>query len=216
MTRSTLSRLQAFLCTLLLAASAVAQNITGTILGTIKDVTGAVVAGAGVAVTNIDTNQAVQVTSNQLGNYEAPYLRPGRYSVKVTGPGFKTVLRENVELQVENRLRLDFQLEVGDVATTVAVTSEAPLIESNTSSLGQVITARSVAELPIRGRNVFDLVGLAPGVQVNPRAIGAVASTGNNAAPLFVFSDISINGGRFRSNDFILDGVSVVLPENNN
>jgi hypothetical protein len=201
---------------MLLLAPIDGQNITGTILGTVKDSSSAVVSGAEVTVTNIETNQVTRVTSNQLGNYEAPYLRPGRYSLKVSGSGFKTVLRENVELQVENRLRLDFQLEVGDVSATVAVTAEAPLIESNTSSLGQVITARTATEIPIRGRNVFDLVGLAPGVQVNPRAIGAVASTGNNAAPLFVFSDVSINGGRFRSNDFMLDGVSVVLPENNN
>jgi hypothetical protein len=216
MPRSAIFHALAAVATLLLAASAPAQNITGTILGTVKDGTGAVVTGAEVTVTNIETNQAVKVSTNQLGNYEAAYLRPGRYQVKVTGAGFKSVVRENLELQVENRLRLDFQLEVGDVSTTVAVTAEAPLIESNTSSLGQVITARSVAEIPIRGRNVFDLVGLAPGVQVNPRSIGAVASTGNNAAPLFVFSDISINGGRYRSNDFMLDGVSVVLPENNN
>jgi len=116
--------------------------------------------------------------------------------VKVSGSGFKTAVRDNIELQVESRLRLDFSLELGEVTTTVAVTSEAPLIESNSSSLGQVITSHSVEELPIKGRNVFDLVGLAPGVQVNPRAMGMVASTGNNAAPLFVFSDISINGGR--------------------
>ena len=108
MLRSTLFRA---LCALLLAASAPAQNITGTILGTVKDSTGAVVTGAEVSITNMDTNQAVKASTSQIGNYEAPYLRPGRYQVKVAAPGFKTVVRENLELQVENRLRLDFQLE---------------------------------------------------------------------------------------------------------
>ncbi|HTM48482.1 MAG TPA: carboxypeptidase-like regulatory domain-containing protein, partial [Bryobacteraceae bacterium] len=199
-----------------LCAAAWGQNITGTILGMVKDASGAVISGAEVVVLNVETNQQVKVATSPLGIFEAPYLRPGRYQVRVSGPGFKTAVREGVDLQLESRLRLDFTLELGEVSTTVAVTAETPLIESNSSSLGQVVTTRTIEELPIRGRNVFDLVGLAPGVQVNPRAMGAVASTGNNAAPLFVFSDISINGGRYRSNDFTLDGVSVVLPENNN
>src|SRR2546430_1776530 len=71
-----------------------AQNITGTILGSVKDASGAVVSGAEVAVTNLDTNQAAKTMTNQLGNYEVPYLRPGRYQVKVTGSGFKNVVRE--------------------------------------------------------------------------------------------------------------------------
>lgn len=77
--------------------------------------------------------------------------------------------------------------------------TEAPLIESETASLGQVIARRSVEELPIKGRNLFDVVGLSAGVQVNPRAIGSTASTGDVGNPLFVSSEISINGGRFRA-----------------
>lgn len=198
------------------AANVWSQNITGTILGTVRDGSGAVVSGASATVTHVDTNQTTATATNNLGNFEAPYLRPGTYQVKVSAAGFKTVVRDNVVLQVDSRLRLDFALELGDIATTIAVTGEAPLVESSAASLGQVVTSRSIAELPIRGRNVFDLVGLAPGVQVNNRAMGDVASTGSNAAPLFVLSDISINGGRFRTNDFMLDGVSIMLPENNN
>jgi len=201
---------------LLGAGLAAAQNITGTILGNIRDGSGAAVTSGEVTITNRGTNQSVRTGPNELGYFEAPYLRPGAYQVRVSASGFKTSVRENVELQVDSRMRLDFDLEVGDVSTTVAVSAEAPVIESNTASLGQVITTRSIAELPIRGRNVFDLVGLSAGVQQNPRAIGDVASTGANNAPLFVQSDISINGGRFRTNDFTLDGVSIVLPENNN
>lgn len=193
-----------------------AQNITGTILGTISDATGAPVPGIQVVVTNKDTGQVTRVESNQLGYYEAPQLRPGTYSVQVGKQGFKTLVREGLHVQVENRLRLDFTLEVGDAATSISVTGDAPLIESETASLGQVVAARTLQELPIRGRNVFDLVSLSPGVQVNPRSQGAVASTGDNSAPLFVLSDISINGGRYRTNEYMLDGVSIMLPENNN
>lgn len=193
-----------------------AQNITGTILGTVTDSSGATVPAVQVAATNKETGQIARVESNQLGYYEAPQLRPGTYSVQVSNKGFKTLIRDGVQVQVESRIRLDFTLEVGDAATSISVTGEAPLIESETASLGQVVATRTVQELPIRGRNVFDLVALSPGVQVNPRSQGAVASTGDNSAPLFVLSDISINGGRYRTNEYMLDGVSIMLPENNN
>ncbi len=194
---------------------AVAQNITGAILGTVTDASGAVVTGAEVTITNSATNQTTTVTTNADGLFQAPLLQPGEYQVRVAARGFKSSLRDGVRLQVEDRLRLDFTLETGAVAETVTITG-TPLVETETSSLGLVIEEQSVKELPIRGRNVFDLVGLAPNVQVNPLAVGVVASTGDNSAPLFVLSDISINGGRVRTNEYLLDGVTLVLPENNN
>lgn len=195
---------------------AAAQNITGTILGSVTDATSAAVPAVQVTVTSKDTGQITRVETSQLGYYEAPQLRPGAYTVQIANKGFKTLVRDDVQVQVESRIRLDFTLEIGDAATSISVTGEAPLIESETASLGQVVSSRSVQELPIRGRNVFDLVSLSPGVQVNPRSQGAVASTGDNSAPLFVLSDISINGGRYRTNEYMLDGVSIMLPENNN
>lgn len=209
--------LRSFVLALLAAALPLAaQNITGTILGTVTDATGAVISDAAVEVRHLETNQAVTVRTNALGAYQAPYLRPGTYRVTVSQPGFKSAVRDGLLLRVEDRLRVDFQLEVGDATTSVTVVGETPLVETENASLGQVVPARALQEIPIRGRNVFDLVGLAAGVQVNPRAIGGTASTGDNAAPLFVQSDLSINGGRFRTNDFLVDGVSVMLPENNN
>ena len=146
------------------------QNITGTILGTVTDASGAIVPGVTVTVTSKATGQSIRVLTNQLGYYEAPQLRPGDYGVQAAGTGFKTLVRDGVQVSVESRLRLDFAMEVGDAATSVAVTADAPLIESETASLGQVITSRTVQEIPIKGRNVFDLVSLSPGVQVNPRS----------------------------------------------
>lgn len=193
-----------------------AQNITGSILGVVTDPTGAAVRGATVHVTQLETNQTTQVASNEGGLFEALYLRPGAYRVKVDAPGFRSAVREGLTLRVEDRLRLDFAMALGEASAVVTVTGEAPLVDSENASLGQVISVRTVEGLPIRGRNIFDLVGLAGGVQVNPRAIGGTASTGDNAAPLFVQSDISINGGRFRTNEYLVDGISIMMPENNN
>ncbi len=201
---------------LLAAAPILAQNITGSILGSVADASRAAVTGATVEVTNTETNQTARIKTNDGGLFEALYLRPGAYRVSASAPGFKTSVRENLTLRVEDRLRLEFQLEVGDAATTINVAGEAPLIETENASLGQVVSTRTVEDLPIRGRNIFDLVGLAAGVQVNPRSVGGTASTGDNSAPLFVQSDLSINGGRFRTNDFMVDGISIMLPENNN
>lgn len=192
-----------------------AQNITGTILGSVTDTSGASIPGAEVTVTNQATNQPVRAKTNQLGGYEIPYLQPGSYGIRVAHSGFQTALRGNITLQVDSRLVLNFVLRVGSTSTTVSVVGHEPLVDTSTAALGQVISSQATRSLPILGRNVFDLVGVSAGVQVNPMALGGVASTGTNAAPLFVQSDISINGGRFRTNDFLLDGVSIMLPENN-
>lgn len=202
----------------LLAASrsVSAQNITGSLLGNITDPSGAPVARATVEITNIDTNQSLRAESDAAGLYQSLYLRPGAYRIRVNASGFKQSLRENVTIQVESTVRADFQLQLGEASSTVTVTGEAPLIESETASLGQTVSTKTVEELPIQGRNIFDLAGLTAGVQVNPRASGGTASTGDVGTPLFVQSDISINGGRFRTNEYLVDGVSIMLPENNN
>lgn len=212
---------QAVLPVVLLSAAALpAQNITGAILGDIRDASGAAVPAAEIQVTNTATNQVSKSRANALGHYEAPYLKPGVYTVRAGAPGFKTAQREQVTVEVDSRLRVDFVLEVGDVATTVEVAAQSTLVETETGSLGQVVGERTVEEMPLQGRNVFDMVSLAAGVQENPLASGGVVSTGSssgaNDAPTFVFSDFSMNGGRMRSNEYLLDGVTIMLPENNN
>ena len=200
----------------LLPLSLAAQNITGSLLGNITDPSGAPIARASVEITNIDTNQSVKSDTDTAGLYQSLYLRPGPYRIRVNAPGFKQSLRDRVTIQVESTIRADFQLQLGEASSTVTVTGEAPLVDSESASLGQAVSTRSVEELPIQGRNIFDLAGLTAGVQVNPRASGGTASTGDSSTPLFVQSDISINGGRFRTNEYLVDGVSIMLPENNN
>jgi hypothetical protein len=197
-------------------AAARGQNITGSFLGTVTDASGASVPNARVEAVETRTGIQTRAQTDTAGFYQLTYLRPGEYRLTVSATGFKTAIRESLRLQVEDRMRVDFALEIGDTNVSINVTAETPLVQSETASLGQVVSTRSVQELPIKGRNVFDLIGLTAGVQVNPRAIGSTASTGDVGAPLFVLSDISINGGRFRTNEYLVDGVSIMLPENNN
>lgn len=189
----------------------VAQNISGTILGTVTDASGGVLVGVEVTVTNQDTNQAFKATTNELGHYQAPYLKPGPYQLEVSMQGFKKSTRKDVVLKVEDRLRLDFKLEVGELTETLTVSEQSPLLQADSASLGVVVTTKSIEELPLRGRNVFDLVLLSPGTLMSPRQVGRVGAYSS-----FPMADISINGGRFRTNEFILDGISIMLPENNN
>lgn len=203
------------LCCLVVLAAAVppspAQNIFGTILGTVRDPSGSPVAGVEVVATDVGTNQPARMTTNNAGYYEFPYLKPAAYTVRVSCPGFKTAERAGVELRVEDRTRLDFSLELGEVSTSVAVTDKIPPVQSESASLGQVVDDHIVQEMPLGGRNVFELAGLAAGVVVNPTAEDRVVAEGG-----FDSSDISIGGGRFRSNEYLLDGVTVMLPANNN
>ncbi len=133
-------RIIKFLTSLLfcLASALSAQEVRGTILGRVTDPTGGVVAGARVRAVNIDSNVAIPAETNSEGNYEAPYLLPGRYRVVVESAGFKTAIREIIEVRVADRLSVDVQLEVGDVAESVVVTGEAPLIDTASASVGKV------------------------------------------------------------------------------
>ncbi len=197
-------------------ASLDAQNITGTILGAVRDPSAAAISGAEISVTNTATRLPVTVKTDQAGNFQAPYLKPGSYSVRVSAAGFKTVVRDQVLLQVDDQIRLAFAMEIGDAATSISVQERVPLVETEKGSLGQVVSERTIAELPLAGRNVFDLVGLTAGVQINPLGEGRVISSGSaTGLAIFNAADISINGGRFRSNEFLLDGVSIMLPVQN-
>ena len=111
----------ALLLSLFVVQHSLAQNITGTLLGTVQDSSQSPISGASVAVRNLETNQENQTTTTALGYFEAPYLRPGSYEVRVSFSGFKTSVRNRAELTVDSRLRLDFTLEIGDSATSLAV-----------------------------------------------------------------------------------------------
>jgi hypothetical protein len=149
---------------LVCASACYAQLETGTILGTITDASGAVVPNAPITVQNQGTSISLNVTSDGYGNYVAPVLPIGTYRVTVAAAGFKTQVKENILLRQADRTRIDVTLEAGAVTERVTVTAEAPVVESATTALGGVVSSQQVSELPLNGRSLTSLIGLAPGV----------------------------------------------------
>ena len=147
----------------LCAGTAQAQVDTGTILGTIRDQSGAVVPGATVTVREAATNAVTTFIADAEGNYVATPLRIGTYSVTVELTSFKTQTREGIVVRLQDRWRVDFDLEPGDIKESVVVTGEAPLVQSETSSLGEVVDRRQIVDLPLNGRNYIDLATLTSG-----------------------------------------------------
>jgi hypothetical protein len=151
---------------LLLPVSAPGQESRGTILGRITDPGGASVAGAAIEVINVETGVALRTTTNDLGNYQLPFLAPGNYTVRVEGKGFKRIERPGIRVSTNTQVTLDFTLELGEVSETVTVTDRAPLLSVSTADLGQVFDTNYIGTTPITlTRNVLNTVYLAPGVK---------------------------------------------------
>jgi hypothetical protein len=196
-----------------------AQNNKGTILGTITDPQGGLVNGAKVTATNLATNTSAEDTTSESGLYTIANLDPGMYRVTIEAAGFKTVVNESVRLETNARLPIDAQLEVGAVGgDVVTVTDQGPLVESETSVRGDLITGREVTDLPIAQRNFTLLAALSPGVtRPNLGLLGGggnfVAGGGgqnNTESTRFRESGGSVlvvNGARATNNNFRLDGV---------
>ena len=189
---------------LVAAFAARGQQTTGTILGTVRDNTGAVVSGAKVTITETSKGTATAYTTDESGSFNAPFLIPGTYAVAAEMAAFKRQIREGVTLQVDQKARVDFTLEVGQVSETVNVTAAVPLVRSESAELGEVITERAVRELPLNGRNFAQLVYLAPGVtagQVGENLSGA--STFNPRAG----ANFNALGHHGNSNGWLVDGI---------
>ncbi|MBI3207757.1 MAG: TonB-dependent receptor [Candidatus Solibacter usitatus] len=180
-----------------------AQEFRATVSGTITDAQGAIVPGARVEVKNLATNVAVSTVTNETGVYVAPFVTPGNYSIVATHEGFKRALRDNIELRVGDRVRVDFALEVGGVAEQVTVSASAELLETQSASKGQVIDSAKVRDLPLLGRNPFLLAAISAGVQYTPTR----QSRSNRPFDNGGMDNFSMNGGRTFSNEFLLDGV---------
>lgn len=143
-----------------------AQGITGSIAGTVTDTSGAAVAGATVTIRNLDTNATRSVTTSDIGSYKVTQLQPGRYSVKVEQAGFKSYQTNNLTLQIDQTAMVDARLEIGSEQMTVTVTTSAPVIQAEDSSVGSVIDSKAIQNTPLNGRlSIMGLVALAPGVQ---------------------------------------------------
>jgi len=186
-------------CVVVLASSSWLQGQTtsGSIVGTVTDPTGAAISGASVTVTNLDSHIGSQFVTDATGSYVATPLLIGRYSVAVQAQGFKKSLVPAVTVDVLDRVRIDLELRVGDAATeSVDVRAGTPLLESETSNLGQVVDSERIVDLPLNGRYFTRLAVLTAGAAPTPS--GALDA---------VTGGFSANGVRPYENDFILDGV---------
>jgi outer membrane receptor protein involved in Fe transport len=194
-------------CFWLMCAVAWAQSSTATLNGTVTDETGAVITGATITLTQLATGQSRTATSNSTGFYTFPQVKPDKYRLRIERQGFAPLVREEVLLQVGDTVVLDLSLKVGGVGETVTVTGNtAPLLETGSSSLGEVVNARTIESLPLNGRNTMQLVALTPGVAATRGFRNATSGGGAIASNAF-----SANGGRNVSNEIMVDGSPQVV-----
>src|SRR2546425_3156233 len=177
-----------------------AQAGRSEITGEIRDQRGALIPRARILVTESLTNQTLISTGGDAGIFTITNLKPATYSVTIEAQGFKRFIREGVQLATGERVRLDIALEPGELTENVTVSEDAPLLRTESGSLGQVVKNRKIVDIPLNGRNFLSLVSLSAGVAQPPPT---------TAGPSFP----RINGGRPRTNEYLFDGISVLQPE---
>jgi len=195
---------------LLFPVSAPAQETRGTITGKVTDAGGAVVPGAAVRVGNQAMGTSVQVTTNDAGLFQAPYLLPGTYQVTVEVGGFKKYVRDGVILRIGETREVEIQLEVGGLDQSVTVTAEVAALDSTTASMGQAIDSRRIAELPLVHGDPYTLIGLSSGV-----AFGRDPRLDRPFEPTHIVG-YTIDGTRANRSDLTIDGVTSTATANAN
>jgi len=192
-----LRTLGGLLCVLFLCPAAGLASGTGAIVGTVADPSGAVVIGARVVARNLETNARRDTETGASGEFSIPLLPPGTYEVSAEARGFRRAVQGSVRLDVNQSARVDFVLAVGELAQQIVVDSEIPRLQTQSSTLGQVVDREEIDRLPLNERTFLTFTLLAPGAQLN--ADGSQNSIQGGA--------ISVNGAREQSNNFLLDGV---------
>ncbi len=189
---------------LLVSASAIAQNLRGSITGQITDPSGAVLPHVHVIVTNTDTGAITDVTSTRDGFYTAPSLQPGPYSVEVEASGFKKFTQSGIRLATQENATVNIKLAVGSADQTVTVSSDAPLIDIADASTGQVLTTQEISSLPSDGSSPLGFARIEYGVvSKGKHALGGALPYNNSTV-----DDFSLGGGNSSSNELLLDGVN--------
>jgi Carboxypeptidase regulatory-like domain len=182
-----------------------AQKNTGTIRGAVTDSSGAMVAGAEVTVTNNGTGESRTVTANEEGQYVAPDLAIGTYSVSVKKQGFKGFVAKDVELHVASIAEVNVQLQVGITTESVTVTANALQVQTDSAVMGEVVTGEQVRGLPLNGGNFVELLTLQPGVSAMN---GPGGSANSRDKGILGGVDYSVNGNPTTNNLFLLDGAN--------
>jgi hypothetical protein len=186
----------AMLCTLILAVGATAQTQNGQFTGTVTDPSGAAIADAKVTITNLGTNLSFTATTNPTGMYVARELPVGTYKITTEAKGFKTVTNTGLALNAGTIERVDFKMTLGEAREVVEVTGEATAVNTEDSRLSTTISSSQISNLPLNGRNVYDLMQQAPGA-VNVE--GVLSENGHNTV---------VNGLRENFNGFLVNGSS--------
>lgn len=192
---------------LLFTTGMIAQDFRATILGTVTDATGAAVPKAAVKATKQDTNVSKETITTSEGVYSLIGLDPGTYTVTITANGFQTVRRQDIVLQVAEKLNLSVKLELGAVTQEITVVGEQELIQTATASRGLVFDPIKVQELPLNGRQSYMLMRYVPGVTFNQRTFGSSGFSGTRAWD--VNGSFTMNGGRSGTNQFLLNGAPI-------
>ena len=197
-------------CALFVIAAAVepgwSQESRGTVLGRVTDSTGSVVPGATIQIANVETGVTLKGATNGEGNYFFSFLIPGMYSVTAEREGFKRIVRNGIEVNVNARLELNLTLEIGAVTDTVNVTEEAPLLDTTNASIGRVVDGRETRELPLNHGNPFNLIRLSGGVNFTDQAIKDQPWQTLN-------TNYAMAGSRAGKTEFTLDGASNTLHD---
>ncbi len=178
-------------------SSVKAQVDTGAIVGQVTDAGGAAILNAHVTLREEATGVTIHTTAGSAGDYTISPVKLGTYTVTVESPGFKTSIREHIEVTIQSRIEVDARLEIGSVSESVNVTSAAPILETQSSAVQQLVDTRAINNLPLNGRNASFLAQLSPGVTIAQNDSRNLQSTGSFTA----------NGARRTQNNYLLDGM---------
>ena len=189
---------------LALAGTAAAQAVTGTIIGTVADTTGAVLPGVSVTVKQTETGFTRTLTSDTNGEFTAASIPTGTYTVTGEISGFKAVSLSNIQVGVDSRVRADLKLEVGAMTESVEIVAQTPLVQTSSSDLSTTVGEEQIKQLPLNGRNFVSLTRTIPGVL---RGIPGANIDGAGSLAWRASAAFSANGQRPRDNNYLLDGV---------
>ena len=185
--------------------SLIAQETRGTVAGRLFDPSGAPIPNVTVEATNIATNTKASTRTNQQGDYLLPYLLSGTYNLSAESSGFKTFLRPGLEVRINDRLQVDITMEIGAQSERVTVTADTPLLETASSSVGQVIERKWITDLPVLHGNQMMLTQLSPGLVItNPNLTWVTTSAGANANNTMY----AMAGSPSSTQEITLDGAS--------
>ncbi len=198
--------LAALACT----AQTQAQEISGSVVGTVTDSAGAVLAGTTVKVTDLGTGEVRTATTDGQGNYQLLSLQPGEFKLEVDAAGFKHYARSPIDVRVGEAARANVTMEIGAQSESVVVTTAAPIMQTDSASLGQVVEGEAVQTLPLNGRNVLALVALVPGVV--PQGASSSNLSGQN---VFAAGNYQIDGGNANQGSILVDGSPVNVSYGN-